>query len=106
MFEALSNPILQNPLFIGAVLALLRNIGGYLYNCFEAKKLLPYDASQLLLTMGLWETVFTIAMGSGYVDAQTTTILTLVLDWIRGLKTAISNNGTPAPAAAPQKPAA
>lgn len=91
MFEALANPLLQNPLFIAAVLAIIRNVGGYIYNSIEAKKVLPYDKAAFFVTLGLWETIFIIVMGSGTLDAQTTIVITIVLDWIRGLKTAISD---------------
>jgi hypothetical protein len=96
MFESLANPLLQNPIFIAALLAVIRNLGGYAYNCFEAKQLLPYSASQFLVTLGLWETIFVIALGSGSLDVSETTVVTLALDWIRGLKTAIDNNTAPA----------
>lgn len=93
MFENLLNTaILQNPIFIAAVLAIARNLGGYVYNCIEAKKILPYSASQLLVTLGLWETVFITLQGGANVNSDTTAIIAIVLDWIRGLKTAISDN--------------
>jgi hypothetical protein len=104
MFENLINSaILENPLFIAAVLALVRNLGGYAYNCFEAHKLLPYSASQLLVTLGLWETVFVILSGATDLGTSTTAVIAIVLDFMRGLKTAISTVSE-APTAAPEAP--
>ena len=83
--------ILANPIVLAAIIAVLRNLGGYAYNCFEAKKILPYSASQFLVTLGLWETVFVSAMGVASIDTQTTTLLGFFVDIVRGLKTAITN---------------
>ncbi|MGA3192669.1 MAG: hypothetical protein ABSD73_09195 [Candidatus Bathyarchaeia archaeon] len=95
MFENLLNsPILQNPIFVAAILAVIRNLGGYIYNCFEAKKILPYSGSQFLVTFGLWETVFVILAGGANLNSETTAVIAIALDWIRGLKTAISSTNT------------
>jgi hypothetical protein len=99
MFENLLNsPILQNPMFVAAILAVIRNLGGYIYNCFEAKKLLQYDAGQFLVTLGLWETVFVILAGGANLNSETTAVIAIALDFIRGLKTAISGTTTSTPA--------
>jgi hypothetical protein len=83
--------ILENPIILAALLAIIRNLGGYAYNCFEAKALLPYSASQFLVTLGLWETLFVALDGVVGLSATSTAIVTFALDFIRGLKTAITN---------------
>jgi hypothetical protein len=83
--------ILANPIVLAAIFAVLRNLGGYIYNCFEAKKILPYSASQFLVTLGLWETLFIGLAGVANLDITTTAAITFGLDFIRGLKTAITD---------------
>lgn len=83
--------ILANPMVLAAILAVIRNIGGYIYNCLEAKQLLPYSASQFLVTLALWETLFVGLQGVGNLPPEIVTAIAFGLDFIRGLKTAISN---------------
>ena len=92
MFESLFNmALLTNPAFIAALFAIIRNLGGYAYNCFEAKKILPYSGSQFLVTLGLWETIFIVLAGGANLDVGTTAVITIVLDFLRSLKTAITD---------------
>jgi hypothetical protein len=83
--------VLANPVVLAAILAVLRNFAGYAYNCFEAKKILPYSASQFLVTLGLWEMLFIGLSGVGNLDTTITAAIAFGLDFIRGLKTAISD---------------
>lgn len=107
-FSTLS-ALLQNPAFIAAVFALIRNLGGYLYNSIEARKFLPYDWAAFGVTLGLWETVFIILSGGAGLSPQTTAVIAIILDWLRGLKTAIPQAPKPtstdqAPPASPKGP--
>jgi hypothetical protein len=83
--------ILANPIVLAAILAVIRNIGGYIYNCLEAKQLLPYSASQFLVTLALWETLFVGLQGVGNLPPEIVTAIAFGLDFIRGLKTAVSS---------------
>jgi len=92
MFESLLNTaVLTNPAFIAAIFAVIRNVGGYAYNCFEAKKILPYSASQFLVTLGVWETLFVLLSSGAGLDTATTAALAIVLDFLRSLKTTIGD---------------
>jgi hypothetical protein len=86
--------ILQNPIVLGALIGLIRNIGGYIYNCFEAKKLLQYNGMQLLETLALWETFFLALSGVAGLPTSTTVTLTTIIDIIRTVRKAITSNQT------------
>jgi hypothetical protein len=83
--------VLANPAVLGGIFAVLRNLAGYIYNCIEAKQILPYSASQFLVTLGMWEMLFIALAGVGNLDTTTTAAIAFGLDFIRSLKTAIVN---------------
>jgi hypothetical protein len=90
MFEnLLLQDILKNPALLALFFAIMRNIGGYVYNCFTAKKLVPYSATMLLETLALYETFF-IAFGSlTSLPAESYVVITVIVDVVRSLKKAI-----------------
>jgi hypothetical protein len=96
--------VLKNPLIIGAILALIRNIGGYIYNCLEAGKILRYNGKDLLVTLGLWETFFTLFMGLGSFPLEYTTVVTAIIEAIRSFRNAVTGTSTDTTAPAPTPP--
>ena len=81
--------ILKNPVILAALIAVIRNVGGYIYNCFEAKKVLTYNASDFLVTLGIWETFFVALNAVGGLPTTWTLALTTIVDVVRSLKAAI-----------------
>jgi hypothetical protein len=108
MFEKLLvQDILQNPVLLGLIFAIIRNIGGYAYNCFAAKKLLPYSASMLLETLTLYETFFIALSGLADLPASWAVTLTVAVDMIRSVKKAVEGipaipSPTPTPSPEPE----
>ncbi len=95
--------VLKNPAILAAILAIIRNIGGYIYNCLEAKHVLPYSASDLLVTLGVWETFFITLNGVASLPVEYTTAITALIEAIRNFRNAIS--GTPTSPNPPAPPA-
>jgi hypothetical protein len=76
--------LLSNPAFLFAVLAIVRNIGGYIYSSLEAKRFIPYDGYKLLETLALWETVLLLLTAADLPVKYSVAIAT-VLDFVRSL---------------------
>lgn len=103
MFEKLLvQDILQNPALLGLLFAIIRNIGGYAYNCFAAKKLLPYSASMFLETLALYETFFIALGGLADLPANHYVTISVVLDVIRSVKKAVQENVSNVPTPSPE----
>lgn len=100
MFEEIIELFTNNPMLLGIIFAIARNIGGYLYNCAEARKFLPYSGVKMLETIALWESLLLILTGAG-VPTKWSVVITLGLDFLRSVRKAVSNgtNGTVAPPA-------
>jgi hypothetical protein len=87
----------QNPILLGFIIGILRNIIGYTVECFNAKKIVKYEGMKLLETLALYEGFF-IALGSvANLPATWTTIAALAVDMIRSVKKAIATPTTPTP---------
>jgi hypothetical protein len=94
MFENLLKITLENPILIGFIFAIIRNIGGYVVECFQAKKLLPYSGQAALKTLTLYETFFIALNGAVGVDMEITAISALAVDIIHSIKAAIESYPT------------
>jgi hypothetical protein len=81
--------ILKNPVLLAALIALIRNMGGYIYNSTEAKKLLPYQPSQLITTLGIYETVFLSLSAVPSIPVEWMPIVAVVVDIVRSFRKAI-----------------
>jgi hypothetical protein len=92
MFEnLLLVDILKNPLILGAIFAIVRNIGGYATACWTAKKLLPYSGYQLLETFSLFETFFVLLMGVASLPSESAATIAVIVDILRSLKKTIAD---------------
>lgn len=82
--------ILKNPIVLAAILAVVRNLTGYIANIFKARQkgepLPPYQASQLLETFTLWEGLFILLQGVGSLPTNWTVALVLGADILRSFK--------------------
>lgn len=81
---------LKNPALLAVLFAIVRNLGGYIYNCFEAKKVLPYSASDFLVTLGIWETFFILLGGLASMDTNSMATLTVIVDVMRSFRQAMT----------------
>lgn len=93
-FDVIGNVILdivKNPIMLALIFAIIRNIGGYIVACFEAKKLLPYENAKFLKTLTLYEVFLVSLIGVASLPQQWAVTLTVIVDIIYSLKTAIEN---------------
>ena len=90
-FKTIIDILQQNPILLGLIIAIIRNIGGYIAECFNAKQLVRYEAMKLLETLTLYETFF-ITLGSiATLPSQYTTIVAVAVDMIRSVKKAVES---------------
>jgi len=86
--------ILKNPIVLAALLAVVRNLTGYVANIFKARSknepLPPYNASQLLETFALWEGLFILLQGVGSLPATWTVVVTMGADILRSFQKAVA----------------
>jgi len=87
--------IVKNPAILAIIFAIIRNIGGYIYNCFEAKKLLPYSIADFLVTLGICETFFILLGGVASLDTNSVAVVTVIVDVIRSFRQALTAPKTP-----------
>lgn len=81
----------QNPAILGLVIAVIRNIGGYAVECFNAKKLVQYEGMKLLETLTLYETFF-ITLGSiATLPIAYTAAATVAVDVIHSIKKVLAS---------------
>lgn len=80
----------QNPILLGLIFSIVRNIGGYIVECFNAKKLVPYEAMKLLETLTLYETFFIALGGIANLPATWTAIVAVAVDMLRSIKKAVT----------------
>ena len=83
--------ILKNPVLLGLLFAIIRNLGGYITECFRAKKLVPYSKSSLLETMSLYETFFITLGGVASVPQNWVAVITVLVDVIRSFKKVVED---------------
>jgi hypothetical protein len=76
----------QNPILLGLLISVIRNIGGYLTECFTQHKIVQYQGAKLLETFTLYETFFVAAGQVGGLSNGYTVILAVAVDIVRSLK--------------------
>lgn len=82
--------ILQNPLALGAIIAFIWNIGGYISASARAKKLEAYDKNKLIETLALFETVMLITQGVAGLPTSWATTISIIVNVVVSLKKALS----------------
>lgn len=71
--------LLNNPLLIAAVLAVVWNIAGYIAQMLKIKKLEPYEVTKLAETLVLFESVFVIMSTIAGIPVTWTTIAAIAV---------------------------
>ncbi len=84
--------LLNNPLLLAAILAVIWNIGGYVAQLLKIKKLEPYEVTKLAETLVLFEAVFLIMSTLVGIPITWTAIAAIAVMTIRSLKSAIDKN--------------
>ena len=79
--------IQQNPLLLGLIFSIIRNLGGYLYNGFYFGNW-AYEKKQLAATLTLYETFFIGLQGVAGLPMTWTVALTVAVDIVKSLKNA------------------
>ena len=89
--EEILQAIAANPQLLALVISLVWNLLGYVYSMLNARKLTKYEATELLKTIVLFESIFTILMTLGGVSATWTAIIAVLSAFIRSAINAIKD---------------
>jgi len=84
--------LLNNPLLLAAILAVIWNIGGYIAQLLKIKKLEPYEVTKLAETLVLFEAVFLILSTVAGIPTKYVAVAAIAVVAIRSLKSALDNN--------------
>src|SRR4030042_6581427 len=82
--------IIANPIAMGAIIALIWNLGGYISHITNAKALEKYELIQLVETLVLFETVFIAISGVAGLPTTWATVIGLIVAIVRSLKKAFT----------------
>jgi len=82
--------ILQNPLALGAIMAFIWNIGGYISASARARKLEAYDKNKFIETLALFETAMIITQGVASLPTSWATTLSIIVNILVSLKKALA----------------
>ena len=95
MFENLFlRNILENPAILALIIAIVRNIGGYIEALFEARRTgvpVKYDITKLGETIAIYETFIIALTQVPGIALNTAVVLTVIIDVLRSLKKAIAS---------------
>lgn len=91
MMVEILDVLLNNPLLIAAILAVIWNIGGYIAQLLKIKKLEPYEVTKLAETLVLFEAVF-IIMSTAGISTTWTAVAAIAVVTVRSIKSAIDKN--------------
>ena len=83
--------LLANPQFVGAIVALIWNIGGYIAAMLKIKALEKYQVTKLVETLVMAEVVFSLLSSIGGLPISISIVGLIVVLIIRGIKTALDN---------------
>ena len=81
-----------NPLLLGLLIGVVRNIGGYASACIQAGKLVAYEKKKLLETLVLYETFFIAFLAVGNLPEIWAIGIAVALDGLRSLKKTIEES--------------
>ena len=84
--------LLNNPLLLAAILAVIWNIGGYVAQLLKIKKLEPYEVTKLAETLVLFEAIFLIMSTVAGISVMWTTVAAIAVVTVRSLKSALDKN--------------
>jgi hypothetical protein len=84
--DPIISAIVNNPALFAAVIALIRNLGGYIVKLLHIRGFEKWDKMQALETLALYETFFLALQGIAGIPGQYTAIIVVILDAIRNLK--------------------
>lgn len=79
-----------NPQLLAAILAIIYNIAGYVMSMLKVAAVEKYKITELVKTLVLFETLFTLLSTFGGVAVEYTTIATVILAIIVSLKDKLS----------------
>lgn len=79
-----------NPLLLGAILAIIYNIAGYIMSMLKIKAVESYQLAELGKTLVLFESLFLLLSQLGGLPVKYTTAITIVLAVVVSLKDKIS----------------
>jgi len=101
--ELLVLDILKNPALLAAFIAVVRDLGGYIYTCLEAYKnktgIPKFSFTQLAVTMGVYETFFIALSAVPSMPTAWIATITVAVDVVRSFRTAFLRSGHDAPPA-------
>jgi len=86
MIEVLAN----NPQLLAALMAVIYNFAGYAMSMLNIRAFEKYKLTEIVKTLVLFETLFTLLMSMGGVSTELTTIITVVLAVVVSLKDKVS----------------
>ena len=81
----------NNPVLLGLLFGIIRNLGGYLYNGFKTGQW-TYQKEQLFATLTLYETFFIGLQGIAGLSSSATVALTVAVDIVKSLKNAMEKS--------------
>jgi len=87
--ELLLLDFMKNPALLALLFVIIRNVGGYITACFTAKKVLPYEWTQLGQTLTLYETFFIGLSQIPSMPIAWTAMIAVFVDIFRSFKEAI-----------------
>ena len=89
-WELLMQALIENPVLLGALLAIIRNVGGYITHLASTKKLEPWEPLKFVETLLLYETFINLLLLVPGMPTTWATALTVLIDQIRALKNSLS----------------
>lgn len=90
MFEnILLLDVLRNPVLLAALIALIRNIGGYVTSMLGVKKYVPWEPVKFGETLALYETFFVALSAIPSLPVEWIAVVAIVVDITRSIKKAL-----------------
>jgi len=82
--------VLKNPVLLAALIALIRNVGGYVTSMLGVKKYVPWEPVKFGETLALYETFFVALSAVPSLPVEWIAIVAISVDVVRSFKKAIA----------------